>query len=266
MTPRIKWTEAELLIALNLYHKMTFGQISSRQPLIVEVAKKMGRTPSSLSMKLGNLASFDPALQMRGIKGLSGASALDGEMWQRFHAQIHEMVPASEEAFRNLFEITDDCDVDVIPKQGVIIRKRTAPLVTESTATINVRRGQDFFREAVLNNFDGRCGVSQLAIRELLVASHIIPWANHPFERLNVRNGLCLSRIHDSAFDQGLIAFDDSLQLVLSKRLRSQLPNSAIDNFFAKYEGKALLLPDDAAFPDTAFLAMHRKSIFKKAA
>ena len=188
------------------------------------------------------------------------------EMWQRFRDQLNELAPASEEAFRRLLDIADDCEVDVIPKQGVIIRKRTAPQFTESTATVKVRRGQEFFRESVLNNFDGRCGVSQLGVRELLIASHILPWANHPNERLNVRNGLCLSRVHDAAFDQGLIAFDDSLQLVLSKRLRDQLPDAAIDDFFAKYEGKALYLPNDAALPEAAFLAKHRKTIFKKAA
>lgn len=266
MTACKKWTETELLIALNLYHKLTFGQISSRQPLIVEVASKMGRTPSSVSMKLGNLASFDPVLQMRGIKGLSGASALDGEMWQRFHSEINDLAPASEEAFRQLYKVSDDCDVDVIPKQGVIIRKRVAPAVTESTATIKIRRGQEFFRESVLNNFDGQCGISQLAVRELLIASHILPWASNPAERLNVRNGLCLSRIHDAAFDQGLIAFDDSLQLVLSKRLRIQLPNPAVNDFFARYEGKMLHLPPDAALPDAGFLANHRRTIFNKAA
>tara|TARA_R110002049_G_scaffold30888_1_gene105511 strand:+ start:1210 stop:2010 length:801 start_codon:yes stop_codon:yes gene_type:complete len=266
MTPRIPWTEADLLIALNLYHKLTFGQMHARQPVIVEVAGRMGRTPNSVAMKLCNLASLDPNLKLRGIQGLPGASALDREMWQRFHAEIDEQAPASEAAFRLLFEIADDCDADVIPKHGVVVRKRSFARVTESIATTKVRRGQEFFRESVLNNFNGRCGVSQLAVRELLVASHILPWANHPLERLNVRNGLCLSRIHDTAFDQGLIAFDDSLQMVLSQRLHNLLPDCAIDDFFAKYEGKALHLPDDAAIPDAGFLSQHRKAIFKKAA
>ena len=266
MTPRKKWTESELLLALNLYHKLTFGQMHSRQPLIVEVANRMERTPSSVAMKLTNLASFDPALQLRGIKGLPGASALDREMWQRFHAEIHDLAPASEQAFRTLFQIPDDRDIDVIPKAGVIPRQRTAPSTTETTAMTKVRRGQEFFRESVLNNFDGRCGVSQLAIRGLLVASHILPWAEHPAERLNVRNGLCLSRLHDAAFDQGLITFDESLQLVLSPKLQAHLPNAAIQDNFAKHEGHTLQLPSDAALPDPAFLATHRETIFKSAA
>ena len=266
MSARTKWTEAELLIALNLYHKLTFGQMHARQPLIIEVAAKLGRTSNSLAMKLCNLASLDPALKLRGIKGLSGASVLDQSMWDRFHAEINELAPASEDAFRKLYNLGDDSEIDVIPKRGVVVRKLRAPASTESLANVKVRRGQEFFREAVLNNFDGRCGVSQLGVRELLIASHILPWSSHPAERLNVRNGLCLSRVHDAAFDQGLITFDDSLQLVLSKLLRDQLSESIVENLFGKFEGKTLHLPDDAALPDLSFLAKHRKSVFKKAA
>jgi len=37
-----------------------------------------------------------------------------------------------------------------------------------------------------------------------------------PEERLNVRNGICLSCLHDAAFDCHLISFDEELRLVLS--------------------------------------------------
>jgi putative restriction endonuclease len=77
MTTRKPWTRDELLIALNLYHKLTFGQMHSRQPAIRALAEKMGRAASSLAMKLCNFASLDPVLKLRGIKGLSGASKQD---------------------------------------------------------------------------------------------------------------------------------------------------------------------------------------------
>jgi putative restriction endonuclease len=35
-----KWTRGELLIVLNLYEKLRFGQFHSRQPVIIEVAEK----------------------------------------------------------------------------------------------------------------------------------------------------------------------------------------------------------------------------------
>jgi hypothetical protein len=102
-TLRKSWTRDELLVVLNVYHKLTFGQLDHRNPVIVELAKRLGRTPGSVSMKLCNLASFDPILKLRGIKGLEGASILDGKVWNEFHNHLEESVPASEEALRKLF-------------------------------------------------------------------------------------------------------------------------------------------------------------------
>jgi len=73
-------TRDELLLALNLYHKLTLGHMHPRLPAIVTLAAKMGRGSGSLAMKLCNFASLDSALILRGIKGLSGASPLDHSM------------------------------------------------------------------------------------------------------------------------------------------------------------------------------------------
>src|ERR1039458_4539861 len=205
-----RWNRGELLVALNLYHKLTFGQLHARYPAIVALAEKLGRGANSVAMKLCNFASLDPALKLRGIRGLEGASALDRAVWSEFHGNLNEAVPASEEALRKLFGAGETTELEVLPTEGVRVRKRPPPGPTEVSANAKVRRGQEYFRDAVLNNFGGRCGVTQLAVRDLLVASHILPWGSHPAERLNVRNGICLSRLHDAAFDRGLIAFDRS--------------------------------------------------------
>jgi putative restriction endonuclease len=101
-----------------------------------------------------------------------------------------------------------------------------------------------------------------LAVRELLIASHILPWGKHEAERLNVRNGLCLSRLHDAAFDIGLITFDKNLRLRLSPRLKLAVEQRAVAESFAAYEGLALQMDKDAILPDEAFLAVHRTTIF----
>ena len=77
-----------------------------------------------------------------------------------------------------------------------------------------------------------------------------------------MRNGLRLSRLHNAAFDRGLIAFDDDLRLIMSPHLRDALPQRAVAESFGAYAGQRLHLPDDAALPDTAFLAKHRATIF----
>ena len=259
-----RWTDDELLVALNLYHKLTFGQLHARNPTVAALAEKFGRTASSVGMKLCNFASFDPALKLRGIKGLEGASALDREVWKEFHQNLNETVPFSEDALRKLFGVDEGSELEVLPREGVRVRKRPPTGPTESTASVKQRRGQEYFRDAVLNNFGGRCGVTGLAVRELLIASHILPWGSHPTERLNVRNGLSLSRLHDAAFDRGLIAFDDKLRLLLSPRLKAELSQRAVAENFAAYAGESLCLPDDAALPELAFLAEHRAKIFRK--
>lgn len=264
MASRRRWTRGELLVALNLYHKLNFGQFHSKQPVIIELAGKLGRTAGSVAMKLCNFASLDPALRMRGINGLAGASALDKEIWKEFHENADEMIPASEESLRALFIVGSNMDLEIVPKEGIRVRKRPPEGATEVIVTVKQRRGQEYFRDAVLNNFGGCCGVTGMGVRDLLVASHILPWGTHPAERLNVRNGLCLSRLHDAAFDRGLITFDEKLRLVMSPLLKSQLSNRAVAENFGAYEKSPLQLSGDAVLPDESFLADHRRRIFKR--
>jgi putative restriction endonuclease len=67
--PRRDWTREELIVAFNLYCKIPFGRIHIRNPLIIELAKSIGRTPSAVSWKLANFARLDPALKKRNIAG-----------------------------------------------------------------------------------------------------------------------------------------------------------------------------------------------------
>jgi putative restriction endonuclease len=259
MTARRRWQRDELLIALNLYHKLTFGQMHARQPVIVDVAKRLGRGANSLAMKLCNFASLDPALKLRGIKGLAGASTLDRAVWREFHEHLEETAPASETAFRELFGAEENAAVEVVPKEGVRIFRDRPSGPTSVAASVKVRRGQEYFRETVLNNFANRCGVCGLEVRELLIASHIVPWSKDEGARLEVSNGLCLSRLHDAAFDRGLIGFDDEFRLLITPSLKAALPAAIVSANFGEYVGERLMIPSDAVLPNRDFLAAHRK-------
>src|SRR5205814_964257 len=91
------WTRDELIVAMNLYCKLPFGQLHHRNPAIIKLAEKLGRTASSVAMKLCNFASLDPVQQARGISGLSGASAADRQVWQEFHADWERLAFESEQ-------------------------------------------------------------------------------------------------------------------------------------------------------------------------
>jgi len=126
-----RWTRDELLIALNFYHKLAFGQLHARQPVVIALAEKLGRGANSVAMKLCNFASLDPALKLHGIKGLAGASALDRTTWTEFHSNLNEAVPATEEAICSLFGGDENSDLEVIPKTGVRVRRRRPPGPTD---------------------------------------------------------------------------------------------------------------------------------------
>jgi putative restriction endonuclease len=124
---------------------------------------------------------------------------------------------------------------------------------------VKIRRGQSFFRQAVLNAYGGRCALTGLAIRELLIASHIIPWQAAAEHRLDPRNGIALNALHDRAFDQGLITFDTELRLLCAPALQDHFDNEAVDRHFRTYAGRPLQIPADAIGPEPAFLIWHRR-------
>jgi len=96
------WTEHELLIAMNLYCKLPFGQFDQSNKTVRKVAAEMGRTPGALAMKLSNLASLDTYHQDRGVIGLKGASNLDRKVWADFLANWNHMSEQSESAYETL--------------------------------------------------------------------------------------------------------------------------------------------------------------------
>jgi len=259
--PPVKWTREHTLIALNLYCKLPFGQFNSTNPIIVEVAAKMGRNANSLAMKLCNLASLDPVQHARGVKGLEGASNQDRVMWKEFHQNIPLLGEQSEQLLHDLFTRDEAKEVDFLSRNKVRLVAPSGP--TETQATVKARRGQQFFRQSVLTAYDVRCCISGINVPRLLVASHIKPWGEFPDDRLNPRNGLCLSTLHDAAFDAGLITLDEKLGVVLSKRLRSFFPQPALEQNFVPFAGQPIRLPEKLAEPDGEFLRFHREEIFQ---
>ncbi len=256
------WSYDELLIAMNLYCKLPFGQLRHGNSLVIAVAGKMGRTPSSLSMKLCNLASLDPYHQARGVKGLSSTSKGDREIWAAFNADWEGLGVASEERLEAL--LGGASQGQIAPDKGATQQLRVLKLPqriptgpTENTQMTKARLGQNFFRQSVLASYNSRCCITGNPVPELLVASHILPWSEFPEQRLNPRNGLCLAKTQDAAFDRKLITFDEDFRLVIGSRLREFLPSEALEREFLVYEGRPLQMPDKF-LPDGEFVRRHR--------
>jgi hypothetical protein len=83
MTAGRRWTEQEIRDALALYGRISFGQCNPRNPEVIALARALDRTPGSVAMKLGNLASLDPAITSTGRTGLTSVSKLDRHVWEQ---------------------------------------------------------------------------------------------------------------------------------------------------------------------------------------
>lgn len=241
------WQRHEQMLALELYCRTPFGKISRRNKDIIKLSAQLGRTPSSVSLKMANFSALDPTIHQRGMANYSKSDAL---IWEEFFNsptafldQVTEVNAAmSLDEFSDATSKSAAFGADWEAREGENVPVRTTR-----------RRHQGFFRETLIAAYGGRCGVTQIEQSELLVASHIKSWADDERNRLNPRNGILLNALHDRAFDKGLISFEDSLELIVSKKLN--LPEMARPFF----DEQKLHAPEKFS-PDVAFLRYHREN------
>ncbi|MFM9880933.1 MAG: HNH endonuclease [Burkholderiaceae bacterium] len=256
MSTKSGWSRAQLLVAFYLYCRMPFGKMHRGNPEIIRLSAAIGRTPSALAMKLTNIASLDPAITGTGRKGLAGASAADRAMWEEMQANWENFAIESQATVSQLVDADVELDVENEDAAEEFVSYEGVNRVVSTM----VRVGQSFFRSAVLSAYHYKCCITGIAIPKLLVASHIVPWRADTSNRLNPRNGLCLSMLHDKAFDIGIICLTDDLTVRVSKRYPSDT-----DPFFREallaYDGKPINAPEKFR-PNPDFLAYHRQHIF----
>jgi putative restriction endonuclease len=255
--PKNVWSHEELILTFNLYLKLPFGKMHKHNPEIIALANLLGRTPSSIGMRLGNFASCDPHLQARGIGGLKGGMNQVKPIWEEYYNNQEEFVFMSEQLLaereKSRLEIKyKDVLGDIENLEG-----RTA------IRQVKVRINQSVFRTIVLNNFNTTCCVTGMNLPEVLVASHIVPWSVNEKERLNPRNGLCLNALHDKAFDKGYITITPDYKIKISQQLSLRESNNAMQELFLKYQNQPIHIPEKFT-PSKEFLDYHNHSVFLK--
>lgn len=251
------WTREQTILAFNLYFKIPYGTIHGRNPKIRELAEIVGRTRGAVGRKMQNLASFDPVQQARGIKGLSHASKLDGEIFNEFVNNWEGLAFESEKI------LAEKQHISLEEKVTIKEQKWQSKQGKDVVRSVKVRVGQDFFREIVLNNFDSKCAISGIDIPEMLRASHIVPWSKDEKIRVNPENGLCLSALYDVAFDQGFIGVSTDHKIILAEKLKKRKKEVYFQEHFGRLEGVEIRSPSKF-FPRKEFLEYHLDIIFDK--
>ena len=189
------WTKEQLKLAFHLYCQLPFGRLHAKNPLIIQLSQRIGRTPSALAMKLVNIASLDPVITSTGRKGLVGASKADRDMWAAMQSDWDGFAARSSAAVAALSP--ENASLVELPESD---EKTENYFATTKGVLTQVRVGQGFFRRSVLSAYDYKCCITGWENTQMLVASHIVPWRVDAANRLNPSNGLSLSVLHDKAF------------------------------------------------------------------
>lgn len=125
---------------------------------------------------------------------------------------------------------------------------------------VQVRLKQSIFRKRVLENFSYKCCLTGITEKDLLVASHIIPWAAKLEGRLSPHNGLCLSALYDKLFDTGYFSLNNDLEVIITSRL--QCLSERLQSWLRDISGVKIRVLKHAISVDS--IAYHREYIFAK--
>ena len=252
------WQRKELLAAFALYCQMPFGKMHRSNPDVIRLANLIGRTPSSVAMKLVNFASLDPAITSTGRHGLGNASSADKKIWDEFHKDWEQLALESANVIKPLSKNQDVVDQEA-ENMGFLEHVNYEGATKAVLTTVRIK--QSFFRRAVLSSYQNRCCISSLKEPKLLIASHIVPWSIDKANRLNPRNGLCLSALHDRAFDLGLITITPKYLIKVSKQMKTHAGIAMIKTAIMEFDGTRIQLPEKF-WPSQEFLEWHNKNIF----
>ena len=122
-------------------------------------------------------------------------------------------------------------------------------------AIVKVRVNQSVFRDRLIAAHGEKFCLCSVHDRQLLVASHIKPWAvATKDEKVNPDNGLLLCPNHDKLFDGGWISFDDQGKLMVSPQL-----DALHRQIFGLDENLKITMTPSMA----SFMAYHRTHVFR---
>ena len=214
----------------------------------------LGRSDNSAAIRLTNFAACDPYIINSGRKGMKAGIKVCLPVWEEFSYDRERLFNEAQRIKAHLQNKSIEETLQIKPEDLVGKERETI---------IRQRVNQTVFRTMVLSNYEERCAITGINIPELLVAGHIIPWADSTSQqKLNPENGICLSSLYDKAFDQGLITISpDDYTVCLSSALREYETEEYYDWHFGSISGRKITMPIEHQ-PNRDFLAYHRDRVF----
>lgn len=252
MPSRNSWSDDEMVVVLDLYFKLPFRKLNKRTPAVKELANLIGRSDNTVAIRLTNYASCDPDVVNSGRHGMSDGRKRCMPYWEKYSSNKEELFYRAQEIRARYAGVPIDTQLAI--NSGDFIGM-------EREAIIRQRINQSSFRAMVLANYENKCAITDIDVPELLVASHIVPWAVDKNNRLNPANGICLSPLYDKMFDCGLIGIRDDYTVELSAELKENIGKEYYSEHVEIIKDKRLRLPTKNC-PDLKLLEYHYNNIF----
>lgn len=146
-------------------------------------------------------------------------------------------------------DLTDEALDHAIRASRLILRE----IETGSSEVLaRRRRGQDRLRALTLDQYGRSCAVCDIDDPTLLIASHILPWADAPDHRGKLDNVVGLCRLHDVLFERGYWSLTDNLELVKREHVSGRPIRLLLDHLDS-------FRPPNHFPPGVAFVTAHRR-------
>ncbi len=251
---RRPWTREELILALSVYFQLPFGKLCRTTPEVKELAQILGRSDSSAALRLANFAACDPYIINSGRKGMTAGIPVCKPIWNEYNNDRERLFNDAQRIKADILNQSIEETLNLTERD--LIGKERATVIRQ-------RVNQSVFRSMILHNYEENCSITGICVPELLVASHIIPWADStPEQKLDPENGICLSALYDLAFDRGLITISpDNYSIQLSSALFEYETEGFFSEHFGSINNKRIKLPIEHK-PNRDYLAYHRDKVF----
>jgi len=114
-------------------------------------------------------------------------------------------------------------DAPLLAAEPIIQYDFKIPNETERKGLVTSRVGQGAYRKRIIHRWEYKCAVTGFDKLNVLIASHIVPWADaDDNQRLDVHNGILLSPNYDALFDRHLITFENTGKIILSDAIEDK--------------------------------------------
>ena len=171
---------------------------------------------------------------------------------QEYFEQLHSILHSNEDTSNN--KSNDGSENNL----ATIDEVENCASYTEYEQKVKARKGQDKYRQGLMDIWQGGCAVTGVYEPVLLRASHAKPWSVcNSQERLNPNNGLLLNVALDALFDKFLISFDESGRILINSKLN-------LDELAECGISKKMAIKHPLNSEQQKFLSYHREEFRKR--